>query len=234
MATTSPSTTASTKPPARVALINLEAPTSELLRDCFLQSRIHGIVLTGVVEPRLAREKFQALVVPLNERAAGLLEVIRSSADNKRAVVYAVAATTAEALPFARHGINALFHSPVEREAAAKVIHNTQALINGELRLHVRVPLVTEVKLELAGRRSSASTREISGGGIAFHTTDTFAIPQSVGLTFTLPGMPLVSLNAVVSYITEAGTLVGVRFAPSEARQRVKKWVEDYLGIVPK
>lgn len=234
MATTSPSTTASTKPPARVALINLDPPASEILRDCFQQARIHGIVLSGVVEPRLAREKFQAFVISLNDRATGLLETIRSSADNKRAVVYGVAATTAEALPFTRHGINALFQSPVERVAADKVIHHTQALINGELRLYVRVPLVTEVKLEVEGRRSSASTREISGGGIAFHTTDKLVIPQSVGLTFTLPGMPMVSLKAVVSYITEADSLVGVRFAPSEARQRVKKWVEDYLGIVSK
>lgn len=234
MATTTTATTASTKTPARVALINLDPPANELLRDCFQQARIHGIVLTGVVEPRLAREKFQAFVVPLNDRATGLLETIRSSTDNKRAVVYGVAATTAEALPFARHGINALFHSPLEREAAAKVVHSTQGLINGEMRLYVRVPLVTEVKVEVQGRRSSASSREVSGGGIAFTTTDKLAIPQSVGLTFTLPGMPMVSLNAVVSYLTESDSLVGVRFAPSEARQRVKKWVEDYLGIVSK
>ncbi len=234
MATTSPSTTASTKPPARVALINLDPPANEILREGFQQARIHGITLSGVVEPRLAREKFQAFAVALNDRAAALLESIRSSPENKRAVVYGVAATTAEALPFARYGINALFHSPLDREAAGKVIHATQALINGEMRLYVRVPLVTEVKLEVEGRRSSASTREISGGGIAFITTDKLAIPQSVGLTFTLPGMPMVSLKSVVSYITAADGLVGVRFAPSEARQRVKKWVEDYLGIVSK
>ncbi len=234
MATTAPSTTASTKPPARVALINLDPPASEVLRDGFQQARIHGVTLTGVVEPRLAREKFQAFVVPLNDRAAALLEVVRSSPENKRAVVYGVATATAEALPFARYGINALFLSPVERQAAGKVIHATQALVNGEMRLHVRVPLVTEVKLEVEGRRLTGSTREISGGGIAFITTDKLAIPQSVGLTFTLPGMPMVSLNSVVSYLTEGDSLVGVRFAPSEARQRVKKWVEDYLGIVPK
>ncbi len=232
MATTAPSTTASTKTPSRVALINLDPPTNDLLRECFQQARIHSVTLTGVVEPRLAREKFQAFVVPFNDRAAGVLEVIRSSGDNKRAVVYGVSASTAEALPFARHGINALFLSPVEREAAGKVIHATQALVNGEMRLHVRVPLVTEVKLEVQGRRSSGSTREISGGGIAFLTADKLAVPQSLGLSFTLPGMPMVSLNAVVSYVTEGDGLVGVRFSPSEARQRVKKWVEDYLGIV--
>ncbi len=234
MATPAPLTTSSLKPPARVALINLDPPTNDALREIFQQYRINAIPVTGVVEPRLAREKFEAFVVPLNERASALLQMIRTSNDNKRAVVYGVAATTEDALPFSRHGINALFLTPVVREVAAKVVHSTQALVNGELRLYVRVPLVTGVKLEVEGQRSNASSREVSGGGLAFHTTTRLAVPQSVGLTFSLPGLPEVSLRSVVSWVTEADGLVGVRFAPSEARQRVKKWVEDYLGIVPK
>jgi Tfp pilus assembly protein PilZ len=232
---TSPSvTTSSIKPPSRAALINLDPPTTEVLRETFYQHRITGIPVTGVVEPRLAREKFQAFVVPLNERAAALLEMIRSLPDNKRAVVYGVASRSEDALPFTRHGINALFTLPVDREAAGKIIQSTHALVNGEMRLYVRLPLVTAVRLEVDSSRHAASTREISAGGLAIHTPLKLAIPQNVGLTFTLPGLPEVSLRAVVSWVTEAESLVGVRFAPSEARQRVKKWVEDYLGIVSK
>ncbi len=232
---TSPSvTTSSIKPPARAALINLDPPTNDVLRESFGQHRITGITVTGVVEPRLAREKFQAFVVPLNERAAALLDVIRSSADNKRAVVYGVASRTEDALPFARHGINALFPTPIDRETAGKIIQSTQALVNGEMRLYVRLPLVTAVRMEVDNARHNASTREISAGGLAIHTPLKLAVPQSVGLSFSLPGVPEVTLRAVVSWVTEAESLVGVRFAPSEARQRVKKWVEDYLGIVSK
>lgn len=234
MATSPPVTTASHKPLSRVALINLDAPTNEVLRESFGQHHITCILLAGVVEPRLAREKFQAFVVPLNDRATALLETIRSSADNKRAVVYGVASRTEDALPFTRHGINALFPVPVDRETAGKIIQSTQALVNGEMRLYVRLPLVTAVRLEVDNSRHNASTREISAGGLAIHTPLKLAIPQSIGLTFALPGLPEVSLRAVVSWVTEADNLVGVRFAPSEARQRVKKWVEDYLGIVSK
>jgi Tfp pilus assembly protein PilZ len=232
---TSPSvTTSSIKPQSRAALINLDAPTSEVLRESFGQHRISGIPVTGVVEPRLAREKFQAFVVPLNDRAAALLEMIRSSADNKRAVVYGVASRTEDALPFTRHGINALFPTPLDLETAGKIIQSTQALVNGEMRLYVRLPLVTAVRMEVDNARHAASTREISAGGLAIFTPLKLAVPQNVGLSFSLPGVPEVSLRAVVSWVTEAESLVGVRFAPSEARQRVKKWVEDYLGIVSK
>jgi len=232
---TSPSvTTSSIKPQSRAALINLDAPTSEVLRESFGQHRISGIPVTGVVEPRLAREKFQAFVVPLNDRAAALLEMIRSSADNKRAVVYGVASSTEDALPFTRHGINALFPTPIDRETAGKIIQSTQALVNGEMRLYVRVPLVTAVRMEVDNARHTASTREISAGGLAIFTPLKLAVPQNVGLSFSLPGVSEVTLQAVVSWVTEAESLVGVRFAPSEARQRVKKWVEDYLGIVSK
>ena len=234
MATSPPATTSSIKPPSRAALINLDPPTLEVLRESFGNHRITGIPLAGVVEPRLAREKFQAFVVPLNDRAPGLFEVIRSSADNKRAVIYGVASTLEEALPYTRHGINALFCLPLDRDAAGKVIHSTQALVNGEMRLYVRVPLVTAVRLEVDGSRHAASSREVSGGGLAIHTTLKLAIPQNVSLSFTLPGLPEVSLRSVVSWITEVDSLVGVRFAPSEARQRVMKWVENYLGIEAK
>ncbi|HXE89445.1 MAG TPA: PilZ domain-containing protein [Terriglobales bacterium] len=226
--------TGSLKLPVRVALVNLDETTSAVLRECFQQSRIATVAVSGIVEPRLAREKFDACVVRLNEQAGKVLETLRSSRENQRAFLYGVARSSEEAFPFTRHGINALFLDPVEREAALKVVQSTQNLVTGHMRLFVRVPLVTEVILDAEGKRHSCYSQEVSGGGMAMVTSARPALNRNVSLAFSLPGLPRLAMNAIVSYVTEAESLLGVRFSPSGDRDRVRKWVDDYLGAIHK
>ncbi len=221
------------KPPARAALIGLSPEEVVVLRDCLQQCKIQSVPLTGIVEPRLAREKFEAIIVRLGEEANRVLETVRNSSENRRAVVYALATDIAQALPFTRHGINALILEPVEREAALRVLQATQALVTGQMRLYVRVPLVTDVRLEAGGTRHSACSEEISGGGMSLSTDARLAIPDAVEVAFSLPKVPNLSMKGMVSWVKEAENMVGIRFAPSEQRQRVKKWIEEYLDITP-
>ena len=226
--------TGALKAPVRVALVNLDDPTSAVLRECFQQSRISTVAVTGIVEPRLAREKFHACVVKLNDQAAKVLEAMRASKENQRTILYGVARSSEEAFPYARHGINALFLEPVEKEAAQKVVQSTHNLVSGHMRLFVRVPLITEVVLDADGKRHSCYSQEISGGGMAMVTSARPALNRNVSLAFSLPALPRLAMNAIVSYITEAESLLAVRFAPSSDRERVRKWVDDYLGAIHK
>jgi hypothetical protein len=226
--------TGSLRAPVRAALVNLDEPTSAVLRECFQFSRISTVAVTGIVEPRLAREKFDACVVRLNEQAGKILEAMRSSRENQRAFLYAVARSSEEAFPFARHSINALFLEPVEREAALKVVQSTQNLVSGHMRLFVRVPLITEVILDADGKRHSCYSQEISGGGMAMVTSARPPLNRNVSLSFSLPSLPRLAMSAIVSYVTQAENLLGVRFAPSGDRDRVRKWVDDYLGAIHK
>jgi hypothetical protein len=57
---------------------------------------------------------------------------------------------------------------------------------------------------------------------------------RNVSLSFSLPSLPRLAMSAIVSYVTQAENLLGVRFAPSGDRDRVRKWVDDYLGAIHK
>ena len=87
-----------------------------------------------------------------------------------------------EAIGFSKYGINAIFHEPLERTAALKLVRATQPLITHEFRRYVRIPIVTEVNVVLAdGRRFSATSAEISSGGMSFKTIEDLIAQSNAG-----------------------------------------------------
>jgi len=150
---TSPATSVA-KPVARVALVDVEESTSGILRDCFRQFGIQTVPVTAdTAAQRLLKEKFDACVLRLDESAAALLELIRTSPSNRRVVIYGISATTQEALRLSQYGINAVLEQTLDRQSALKVVRATYLLVVHELRRYVRVPIVAEVLIETAARR---------------------------------------------------------------------------------
>jgi len=219
---------------ARVLLAGLDEPTSAVLRDCFKQFNIQTVSSNGDTEKRLQKEKFEACVVHLGQSdAESVLSAARNSASNSRIVIYGISRDTQEALRFSKLGINAVINHPVERQSALRLVRSTHLLVVHELRRYVRLPVVTEVKVDYGQNNFRANSVEISAGGMSMKTDIRLAKEQPVEVTFSLPpnGKVVVS-RANVCWKREAADMLGIRFDPTDERRlEVKRWIDSYLEI---
>lgn len=216
---------------AVAALAGVDAVSAGVLHECFRQFGIDTVAIAAQDTPRLAHERFDACVLPLDDRAAQVLATVRQSPDNTHSVIYAICGSLPEAIRFSAYGINALFLYPVERDAALRVIRTTHLMVLHELRRYVRVPLVSGVMVETGTEKVSASTVEIDSGGLCLHTQARLGVPQSVEVNMQLPGAGELSLSAVVCWMRREEELAGLRFEPGDPRRaQLRQWIEDYLG----
>jgi len=93
------------------------------------------------------------------------------------------------------------------------------------LRRDRRVPVVTAVTVRTPeGASATATSREISAGGMSMELPDVVKVSQPVQLDFVLPPDQPASVHAVVWW--RKGDMVGVRFDYSdESRLRIKDWL---------
>ena len=162
-----------------------------------------------------------------------MLNAARSSASNSRIVIYGISRDTQEALRFSKLGINAIIDHPVDRQAALKIVRSTHLLVVHELRRYVRLPVVTEVKVEHPNGTFHCNSVEISAGGMSMKTDMRLAKETPVEITFCLPPKGIVVVaRASVCWKREAADMIGIRFdATDERRLEVKRWIDSYLEI---
>jgi Tfp pilus assembly protein PilZ len=216
------------KAAARTALVGLSEPARALLAEGFRQFGIETVVVTANAAERLKKEKFEACVMSLGDGADSVMEAARSSPSNSRCILYGVGGNAQETMRYSKYGINAMFSDPLERPAALKLIRATRMLVLHEFRRYVRIPVITEVSIVGDGRRISASSIEISSGGMSVKTAEDFSIGTNVEISFALMTLPRVNLKAVVSWRKPKS--LGVRFqSADERRHRVKTWIDSYL-----
>jgi hypothetical protein len=217
---------------ARVALVNLDENVTAILRECFRQFNISVLSLADDAAARMNKEKFEGCVLHLDESAVPVLEAARNSPSNKRLVVFGVSKGSQQALRYSRYGINAIMEEPVERQSALRTVRAAHLLVLHELRRYVRIPMVVEVQIEAEGRRFSASTREISAGGMSICVTGKLPTSFNYQLTFTLPDTPKIVVNAAMCWHADAESMVGMRFDLGDNRRfEVRKWIDDFLDI---
>jgi len=219
---------------ARVLLAGLDEPTTAVLRDCFRQFGIQTVASDGDAEKRLQKEKFEACVVQLGRAdAESVLSAARSSASNSRIVIYGISRDTQEAMRFSKLGINAVIDHPVDRQSALKVVRSTHLLVVHELRRYVRLPVVTEVKVDYGKGNFRATSAEISAGGLSMKTDIRLAKEEPVEVTFSLPpNGRVVVARATVCWKRDAADMLGIRFDPTDERRlEVKRWIDSYLEI---
>jgi Tfp pilus assembly protein PilZ len=216
------------KAAARTALVGLSEPARALLSEGFRQFGIETVVVTANAAERLKKEKFEACVMSLGDGADSVMEAARSSPSNSRCILYGVGGNAQETMRYSKYGINAMFSDPLERPAALKLIRATRMLVLHEFRRYVRIPVITEVSIVGDGRRISASSIEISSGGMSVKTSEDFSIGTNVEISFALMTLPRVNLKATVSWRKPKS--LGVRFeSADERRHRVKTWIDSYL-----
>lgn len=223
---------ASKKAAARTALVDLQEPVRAMLADCFRQFGIETVVLPGNAVARLQKEKFEACVLKLGPAAQPMMEAARTSLSNSRMVIYGLGGSAQDAMRFSKYGINAVFQEPLERHAALKLVRSTQMLVLHELRRYVRIPVITEITVIMAGdsRRLTATSIEVSSGGMSVRSAEDISVGQSVEISFALLTLPRVWVRGSVSWRNAPGKTLGIRFdTQDERRHKIKGWVDSYV-----
>jgi hypothetical protein len=216
---------------ARAALVDLKESARFLLTECFRQFGIESVVTSAGAADRLRQEKFEACVVNLGPGAEAVMEAARTSPSNSRLVLYGMGGSAQEAMRYSRYGINAMFQEPLERPAALKLVRATHMLVLHEFRRYARIPVMTQVTVVGSdGQRLSASSIEISSGGMSVKTAEEMRSGTSVEVSFSLLTLPRVCVKGTVNW--RKSKSFGIRFDPTdERRQKIKEWIDGYLEI---
>jgi hypothetical protein len=222
------SAVAARKAMARTALVGLSEPARALLTECFRQFGIEPVPISADAAERLHKEKFEACVLGLGKGADLLMEAARSSRSNSRCILYGVGGNAQQALQYSKYGINAIFHEPLERQAALKLIRATRMLVLHEFRRYVRIPVMTEVSVVGDKVRFNASSIEMSTGGMSLRTPEEVPVGTNVEVSFSLLTLPRMTVKGAISW--RKPKLLGVRFDQADERRgKVKVWVNSYL-----
>lgn len=216
---------------ARIAFIDIKDPARNLLADCFRQFGVETIGLTGDITSRLKKEKFDACVLKLAPGAEGVMEFVRTSPSNSRMVIYGLGGNAQEALRYSRYGINAIFHEPLERPAALKLVRATQVLVLHEFRRYIRIPVITEVSVTTAeGASFTATSQEISSGGMSLRGAEAVSAGETVEISFALLTLPRIWIRSAVTWRKTPSRTFGIRFDPKDDRRfRIREWIDAYL-----
>ena len=218
------------KASARIAFIDLKDATRSILTDCFKQFGIEAVLIGPDAAERLKKEKFEACVVHLGPSAQAIIESARTSASNSRMVIYGLGGTAQDAMRYSKYGINAIFPEPVERSAALKLVRATQTLVLHEFRRYVRIPVVTEVQVQVnEGKKITATTLEVSSGGMSIKSPDDIGAGQAVEVSFALLTLPRIWVRGNITWRKPKHSF-GVRFdATDDRRRKLKEWIDAYL-----
>ena len=226
------SVAAQKKAVCKAALVNLDESASAILRESFRQFRISAVDVTSQDGTWLSKEKFDAGVVRLEPGCETLLEAMRSSPRNRHMVIYGISMPGQHLREVSKYGINVMLMHPLDRQSALKVVRSTHLLVLHEFRRYVRVPVITEVQIEADRSKYTATSVELSGGGMSMNAKNVFKIGQIAEISFTLPNSKQFSCSATVSWIDPEEQSIGMRFDPADERRAlIKRWIEDYLEI---
>jgi len=215
---------------ARIAMIDLQDDSKKILTECFRQFGIESVLVDGNAAERLRKEKFEACVVKLGPAAQAVMEAARSSPSNSRMVIYGIGGSAQEAMRYSKYGINAIFQDPVERSAALKLVRATNTLVLHEFRRYVRIPVITEVTVQIGEARKFAATSiEVSSGGMSIRSIETIGTGQQVEVSFALLTLPRLWIRSTVTWKKPKHSF-GVRFdTTDERRRKLKEWIDAYL-----
>ena len=216
---------------ARLALVDLPEPSQTILAECFRQYGIEPLFMTGGAVERLHKEKFEACVLKLRPGVEKVMESIRTSPSNSRMVIYGLGGNAQDAMRYSKYALNAIFREPLERQEAIKVVRATRMLVTHEFRRYVRIPVMTEVSVTRSDkRRFTATSLELSSGGMSLKCSENFESGQWVEVSFALLTLHRVSLRGNITWKKLKG-LFGVKFEQgAQGRSRLKQWIDAYLG----
>ena len=186
----------------------------------------------GNAVERLQKEKFEACVLKLGPAAQPMMEAARTSLSNSRMVIYGLGGSAQDAMRFSKYGINAVFHEPLERHAALKLVRvNPNAGVARAAPLRSHSGHHRNLR-DFTGdnRRLTATSIEVSSGGMSMRSAEDVSVGQSVEISFALLTLPRVWVRGSVSWRNAPGKTLGIRFdAQDERRHKIKEWIDAYV-----
>jgi DNA-binding response OmpR family regulator len=182
----------------------------------------------------LVSEKFDAVIVDCDDLNGGMevLQGLRSTPSNKNSVTFAVLngkkTTTQEAFGM---GANFVLQKPISALNASRCFNAALNFMVKERRRYFRQPVKMIVHVMLDGKELSATSTNISEGGIAVQLRE--ALPKGVTphLKFTLPETNLtMDVEAEVAWADIKGR-AGLRFhnVPQSSQEMLERWLDERM-----
>ena len=182
----------------------------------------------------LITDKFDAVIVDCDDLDGGLavLQGLRSTPSNRNSVAFAILngkrTTTQEAFGM---GANFVLQKPISSLNASRCFHAALNFMLKERRRYFRQPVKMLVKVVLESKTLSATSTNISEGGIALIMREALPRGAAPHLKFSLPGTNLnLEVEAEVAWVDVKG-LAGLRFhnVPKSSQEQLEKWLDDQL-----
>jgi len=182
----------------------------------------------------LIRDKFDAVIVDCDDLNGGLavLQGLRATPSNKNSVAFAILngkrTTTQEAFGM---GANFVLQKPISLLNASRCFHAALNFMVKERRRYFRQPVKMLVKVVFEGKTLSATSTNISEGGIALMLREALPKGASPHLKFSLPDTNIhIDVEAEVAWVNMKG-LAGVRFRNlSEAfQEELDCWLDERM-----
>ncbi len=181
----------------------------------------------------LISDKFDAIIVDCDDLKGGLavLQGLRATPSNKNSVTFAVLngkrTTTQEAFGM---GANFVLQKPISALNASRCFHAALNFMVKERRRYFRQPVKMLVQVMLEGKSLSATSTNISEGGIALMLREALPKGAAPHLKFSLPEGLHFEVEAEVAWIDMKGR-AGFRFhnVPKSSQEQLEKWLDERM-----
>jgi len=182
----------------------------------------------------LISDKFDAVIVDCDDLSGGLalLQGLRNTPSNKNSVAFAILngkrTTTQEAFGM---GANFVLQKPISNLNASRCFHAALNFMLNERRRYFRQPVKMDVKVILEGKTLTATSTNISEGGIALLLREALPKGATPILKFSLPDSRVkVEVESEVAWANFKG-LAGLRFhnVPKSAQAQLEEWLDDRM-----
>ncbi|HEX3822327.1 MAG TPA: PilZ domain-containing protein [Candidatus Sulfotelmatobacter sp.] len=182
----------------------------------------------------LITDKFDAVIVDCDDLTGGLalLQGLRNTPSNKNSVAFAILngkrTTTQEAFGM---GANFVLQKPISGLNASRCFHAALNFMLKERRRYFRQPVKMQVKVLLDGKTLTATSTNISEGGIALMLHEALPKGAAPRLKFSLPGTNLhLEVESEVAWSNVKG-LAGFRFhgVPKSSQMELEQWLDERM-----
>jgi len=182
----------------------------------------------------LISDKFDAVIVDCDDLTGGLalLQGLRNTPSNKNSVAFAILngkrTTTQEAFGM---GANFVLQKPISTLNASRCFHAALNFMLKERRRYFRQPVKVQVKVVLEGKTLTASSTNISEGGIALLLREALPKGATPKLQFSLPDSSIhIDVEAEVAWADMKG-VAGLRFhtMPKGVQAQLEEWLDNHM-----
>jgi len=182
----------------------------------------------------LISDKFDAVIVDCDDLNGGLavLQGLRNTPSNKSSVAFAILngkrTTTQEAFGM---GANFVLQKPISALNASRCFHAALNFMLKERRRYFRQPVKMQVKVVLDGKTITATSTNVSEGGIALMLREALPKGATPHLQFLLPQSDIhLDVEAEVAWADVKG-LAGFRFhhVPKSSQEELEHWLDQRI-----